>query len=219
MPRSLPPPRPSEGDALSVAPSRSRLIGIAGVAGLHMLVYFIVTRLTLQRPTTTFIEPHLPVDDLIPHLPWAWPLYWLPFLLVPLGAYAMFLRMDLRSFQRVLLAWSGMIVLGGLVQVIFPAVAPWPADPGVAQLAFHESWLVLPFATLPSMHVAHTAFAALVAWTTTRRSLIAVLGGIGTLLTATSTLVLKEHLLLDSLSGLALALTIWWWWRPIQRPR
>lgn len=190
-----------------------RILAVAGVAGLHGLVYLLVTRLTLLRPTEAFIHPRIALDGLIPHLRWAWPLYWLPYLLVPLAGTLLIRRMDAASFRRLVIAWAGMILVGGAFQLAFPAVAPWPDDPALSQRLFHESAAILPYATLPSMHVAHVAFATLVAGTISGRRTVLAIGLAGTLTVAVATLVLKEHLVLDALSGLVLAGVTWWWWR------
>jgi len=190
-----------------------RLLAILGIGALHVVVYFIVTRLTLLRPLDAFIDPHLGLDDRIPHLAWTWPAYWLPYALVPLAALASIGRLDARAFRRLLAAWAGMIVVGGVIQVVWPAVAPWPASPALSQRLYHESALILPYATLPSMHVAHVAMAAIVAATVFQSRAVRVAGVASTLLVAVATLTLKEHLTLDAVSGLALAGTAGLWWR------
>jgi len=189
------------------------VLGLTGVAFLHVAVYYIVTRLTLLRPADAFIDPHLPVDDWIPHLPWTWPAYWLPYVLVPIAAGAAIGRLDSRAFRRLFLSWCGMVVVGGAIQLVWPAVAPWPLDPGRSQRLYHDSALMLPYATLPSMHVAHVALAALVAGTVFRSATVRLTGALITVVVAASTLTLKEHVVLDAVSGLALALATWQWWR------
>jgi len=189
------------------------VVGLTGVAFLHVAVYYVATRLTLLRPPDAFIEPHLSLDDRIPHLPWTWPAYWLPYVVVPIAAGAAIGRLDARGFRRLFLAWCGMVVVGGAIQVIWPAVAPWPQDPALSQRLYHDSALMLPYATLPSMHVAHVALGALVSGTVFRSVIVRLTGAFITVLVAASTLTLKEHVLLDAVSGLALALITWQWWR------
>lgn len=189
-----------------------RVAGIAVVALMHVVVYFIVTRLTLLRPAAAFIEPHLPLDDRIPHLPWTWPGYWFPYALVPLAAAAVVARLDAVGFHRLVGAWIGMIVVGGVIQVVWPAVAPWPSAPGLTQRLYHDSALILPFATLPSMHVAHVALLAMVTGTTIPIASVRWTGAVATALAAIATLTLKEHVMLDAVSGLALAFAAWLYW-------
>lgn len=192
---------------------RHRLAVAAGIALLHLAVYFVVTRLTLLRPGTAFIDPHLALDDRIPHLPWTWPAYWLPYAFVPIAVVAAMGRLDARALGRLFAAWAGMLVLGGAIQVIWPALAPWPATPGLTQRYYHDSALILPFATLPSMHVAHVTMAALVAGTVFPKPWVRATGAALTLVAAVATLTLKEHLLLDGVAGFGLAVATWSWWR------
>jgi hypothetical protein len=192
---------------------------IAAVAALHVIVYFAVTRLTTLRRADAFIEPWSWIDDRIPHMPAVWPLYWLPYVLVPAAMGAAVLRLSASAFRRLVAIWCAMIVVAGIVQVAFPAMAPWPPDPARAQRAFHESPLILPYATLPSMHVAHTALAAAVLGTVFRKSMARLAVSAGTVLVAAGTLLLKEHVVLDAVSGLALAAAAYATWRSGARER
>ena len=190
-----------------------RALAIASVALLHVLVYFSVTRLTALRPAGAFIHPHIGLDDRIPHLPWTWPAYWLPYVLVPVAAGMAIGRLDPPAFGRLIAAWSGMIILGGTIQVIWPAVAPWPPSPAFTQRLYHASPLILPYATLPSMHVAHVAMAALLAGTVFPSRRVQASGWLAVMTVALATLTLKEHVMLDAITGMALAAGAWSWWR------
>jgi hypothetical protein len=190
-----------------------RIFAVGGIASLHLAVYFVVTRLTLLRPDTAFIHPHLGLDDQIPHLAWTWPAYWLPYALVPVAAFVSMGHLNAPAFRRLSVAWSAMLIVGGSIQVAWPALAPWPTTPGVTQQLYHHSALILPYATLPSMHVAHVAMAALVAGTVFSAPRVRLTGAVLTLIVAASTLTLKEHVLLDAITGLLLALLAWAWWR------
>jgi hypothetical protein len=192
---------------------RQRLLAMGGVALLHALVYFAVTRLTLLRPSSALVVFRVGLDDKIPHLPWTWPAYWLPYILVPVAASGAILRLEQQPFRRLIAAWSGMIVVGGMVQLAWPAKAPWPPWPASTQRLYHDSALILPYATLPSMHVAHVALTALVAATVFPSPRVRGVGLFLAVAAAAATLTLKEHLLLDALSGLALATATWGWWR------
>jgi hypothetical protein len=191
----------------------ARLLVLAGVALLHLLVYFAVTRLTLLRPPSAFIDPRTALDDWIPHLAWTWPAYWLPYLLVPGAAAASVARLSSPAFTRVSIAWCAMIVIGGVIQVAWPAVAPWPDAPALSQKLYHDSSLILPYATLPSMHVAHVTLGALVAGSVFPSSALRAAGLLLVLVAAAATLTLKEHFFLDAVAGLLLALAAWSWYR------
>jgi hypothetical protein len=176
-------------------------------------LYFAVTRLTLLRPTSAFIDPRIFLDDWIPHLAWTWPAYWLPYFMVPAAVIGSTTRLPESSFRRLIAGWSAMIVIGGVIQVAWPAVAPWPQEPALTQRIYHDSPLILPYATLPSMHVAHVSMAALVAGTVFPSSLVRGIGLVLVLFSVGATLTLEEHFFLDAMAGLALALATWSWWR------
>lgn len=176
-------------------------------------MYFVVTRVTLLRPGSAFVDFRVPLDEKIPHLPWTWPAYWLPYVVVPIAAAGSIMQLGSRPFRRLIVAWSGMIVIGGLIQIAWPAVAPWPMAPAPTQRLYHDSALILPFATLPSMHVAHVTLTALIAGTLFPFLPVRAAGLFLVLVASAATLTLKEHLLLDALSGVALAAATWKWWR------
>jgi hypothetical protein len=183
-----------------------RVAGFAAAVGTtHLAVYAAVTRLTPLRPPEAFIDPATVIDQWIPHLPWTWPLYWLPYVLVPLLGGSAVLHRPRAERRQLTAVWMGMIVVGGLVQLAIPAVAPWPQDPALSQRLYHDSALIMPYATLPSMHVAHVAFAVFACGSRGASRLAPWWGAFLVLLVAGSTLTLKEHLFLDTLAGLALA--------------
>ena len=199
--------------AISEPRLRQRLLAMGGVALLHVLVYLAVTRATLLRPTSAFTDFRVGLDDKIPHLPWTWPAYWLPYVLVPIAAGVSTTRLGTRPFWRLILAWSGMIAIGGVIHLVWPTVAPWPMSPAATQRWYHNSALILPYATLPSMHVGHVTLAALVAGTVFPALPVRATAFFLVIAAAVATLTLKEHLVLDALSGIALAAAVWVWWR------
>lgn len=192
---------------------RQRFLAMAGVALLHLLMYFVVTRLTSLRPGSALIDFRIPLDQKIPHLAWTWPAYWLPYILVPIAAGASAMRLDSRAFRQLIGAWCAMIVMGGLIQLAWPAMAPWPPSPSFTQRLYHDSPLILPYATLPSMHVAHVTMTALVAGTVFPSALVRGAGLLLALVAAAATLTLKEHLVLDAVAGVTLAGATWLGWR------
>lgn len=190
-----------------------RLTLVASVAALHVGCYWVVTRVTAARGPAVLFETATPLDRLIPHLPATWPLYWVAYPFVVLGGGAALARLDHGAFRRAIVALAGMTVAGAVVQLLIPARAPWPAVPAPPQQRFHASALVLPYATLPSMHVAYCAVVAgLLAAVRPGRATRLVCAGVVTAV-ALATLTLKEHVLLDALAGLALAWSTLQWWR------
>lgn len=194
-------------------PAHSRILAVAAVALLHLLAYLVVTRINAARPEHALWDLATALDGSIPHLPLTWPLYWLVYPFVPVVGLLAMRRMPDPVFRRCVLAFSGMLLLGAVVQLLLPARAPWPESPAPMQDLYHSSGLVLPYANLPSMHVAFAVLAAAMYGSVSHsraRPLVAAAGAAGITL---ATLTLKEHYVLDAVTGVALALGTWWWWR------
>lgn len=198
------------GMATRAAP---RLLAAVGVALLHLCAYLVVTRVNQARPPTALRDLSVPLDAAIPHLPGTWPLYWLVYVFVPLGGGLALWRLPQSAYQRAVVAFAAITVIGASVQLLVPSHAPWPESPAPIQRLYHTSGLVLPYANLPSMHVAFaTLTAAILASVTVgfvgRVAAVTVAGAI-----TTGTLTLKEHFVLDAAAGVLLAVAAWLWWR------
>ncbi len=195
----------------------SRMLGAFALGLFHLGAYYVATRVTVWRGPQALVDTHISLDPLVPHLPWAWPLYWLPYVFVfGLGVAALVL-MPRASYRRAILAYAGMIVIGASIQMVFPALAPWPDGPAVSQRVFHESPLVLPYATLPSMHVAFTTLTSLIVLSVFHQRVIRAWAWAMPPMVIVATLVLKEHVMLDAVAGGLLAGVAFWWWRAPSR--
>lgn len=204
---------------LQLTPTLRGFAAAALLLGLvHASVYYVVTRLTLLRPDTAFIDARTFLDAAIPHVPAMWPLYWLPYILIPAAGIAALVRLNRQNQRSLVAAWGVMILIGGAIQLGWPAEAPWPDEPARTQLLFHESSLILPYATLPSMHVAHTTLAAAAAAVAMPSVLVRTAAVVAVLLVSAATLLLKEHLFLDAVAGVALATASFVLWRWLARP-
>ena len=190
-----------------------RLVAIAGVALLHLLAYLAVTRVNAARPAHALWNLSTTLDAAIPHLPHTWPLYWLVYPFVPIVGGLALLRMSDPAFRRAVAAYAVMLLAGAAIQLLIPARAPWPAEPAPMQQIYHASGLVLPYANLPSMHVAFATMTALVFSSVSRSPAARAAAGAGALAITVGTLTLKEHFVLDAASGVLLALAAWSWWR------
>ena len=194
-------------------PAAYRLVAIAGVALLHLLAYLAVTRVNAARPAHALWNLSTAVDGAIPHLPHTWPLYWLVYPFVPVVGGLALMRMTDAGFRRAVIAYAGMLLAGAAIQLLIPARAPWPAAPAPMQRLYHASGLVLPYANLPSMHVAFATLTALIFSSVSRAPLARAAAGIAAIAITVGTLTLKEHFVLDAATGVLLALAAWGWWR------
>jgi membrane-associated phospholipid phosphatase len=186
---------------------------MAAIVTLHIGCYWLVTRTTAARGPQVLVDTTTQLDRLVPHLPGTWPLYWIAYPFVLLGAGAALIRLSEVAFRRAALALAAMTVTGAVIQMILPAQAPWPEVPALMQERYHASALVLPYATLPSMHVAYCTFAAGLLTATVRSRLLLAASVVVVTLVAVSTLTLKEHVVLDAVTGLALAFATLAWWQ------
>jgi hypothetical protein len=73
---------------------RRRPTLIASVMTLYLACYWVVTRVTAARPPSDLFDTAIPLDQLIPHLPATWPLYWLAYPFVIVGGGVALCRMD-----------------------------------------------------------------------------------------------------------------------------
>jgi membrane-associated phospholipid phosphatase len=117
------------------------------------------------------------------------------------------------TFRRAVVAYIGMLLLGAAIQLLVPARAPWPDSPAPIQRFYHASGLVLPYANLPSMHVAFATLTAAMFVTVSSSPVGRAAAALAAAAIAVGTLTLKEHFVLDTFSGVLLALATWWWWR------
>lgn len=190
-----------------------RLVAVAGVALLHLLAYLAVTRINAARPTRALWDLSTAVDGVIPHLPHTWPLYWLVYPFVPIVGALALLRMAEPAFRRAVVTYAAMLLAGAVIQLLIPARAPWPQSPAPIQRFYHSSGLVLPYANLPSMHVAFATLTALMFGSVCASTAGRLAVGAAAVVIAVGTLTLKEHFVLDTVSGVLLALAAWAWWR------
>ncbi len=201
-PAGLPAPRLGE-----------RLTLLTALVSLYLICYWVVTRLTAAAGPDALFDTRSSLDPLIPYVPATWPLYWLAYPFVVFGGGAAALRLPGPAFHRAVGALAAMTVTGAVIQLLLPARAPWPADPAAMQRYLHASALMMPYATLPSMHVAYCTVAAGLMTRVTRRRAVRVIVPIIVAAVAISTLTLREHVVLDATTGLALGLLTVAWWR------
>jgi hypothetical protein len=190
-----------------------RILVLSAVVLLHISCYYGATRINAGRPPTSLYDLAIPLDALIPHLPWTWPLYWIAYPFVVVGGGAALMGLPAAPFRRAIVAFIGMTLAGALIQVLVPARAPWPDVPAAAQRFVHQSALVLPYANLPSMHVAYCVLAAafLAGWAQSR--VVAAGAWLVALLVSLASVTLKEHFFLDVVAGVLMALSAFAWWR------
>jgi membrane-associated phospholipid phosphatase len=196
-----------------------RLGPILGLVALHLGGYVLATEAAFLRPPSAWWDFSLPLDRLVPHLPWTWPFYLAAYPFVGLGGAAVLLALPERGYRRGLAANVGLILSGATLQIAFPAHAPVPPLPHPAHHLIHWSELEKGFATFPSMHVALCVMTALVGFHAFRsRAVRVILIGLAAGITL-STMALHEHVILDAVGGVCLGAAAFLLWRRGLLPR
>lgn len=192
-------------------PLHRRLLEALTVAGGLSVLYFAAGNVPPTRQPIV-----LPFEAAIPFVPeavWAYlPLYALIFVIT------LFTVRDTRDFRATLAAFAAAGVLAFPVFLGLPIAGPRPPSPDDPTLtAAMIRWLHAndPVGnTLPSLHVANSTLCAWACWRA-RRSL-GLLVGVFAAAIAASTLLLKQHWVVDLPAGVALAWAgTWaaWAWR------
>lgn len=156
-------------------------------------------------PSKTFNTPDLPVDAIIPLQP-AWALVYgaLYFFLIVLPILVV---RDEELLRRTVLAYLSVWITAYVCFVIYPTVAPRPAEvtgSGFAAWGLRSLYGAdPPYNCFPSLHVAHSFVSAFACYRVHRRLGIATF--VIASLVALSTLFTKQHYVLDVAAGVFLA--------------
>ena len=189
--------------------TRVRLL--AGTVVLHLAVYYSVNALNSLRPSSHYWSFHTQADAWIPYLGWTSVIYYLGSLYVVIAGAAVVWRLN-TTFVRAITAYIGLILTGGVIQVLIPAPAPFPSELSSVQQLLHGLLSVRPYATLPSMHVALTVLPTGIALSVLKSRPPRILASVAALLITVSTLTAKEHFFLDAVTGAALGAAFYGWW-------
>lgn len=190
-----------------------RLSTIIGIGVLHYVCYYMVNLINSLRQSSVFFNFSTVVDNWIPYFGWSWVFYYFGDVYVSLGAAIIVWRLSDKMFVRALYVYIGMIITGALIQLTLPGKAPWPNELIGAQHFVHNLISMRPYACLPSMRVALTVFPTCIIFSVTKSKLIRILSTLTAILITFSTLTMKEHFFLDTLTGLILGLSFYAIWR------
>lgn len=174
------------------------LVGVSAYGFLGIGTYY-----ADEAAQVTPVPLETAFDARVPFLPvfvLAYFLYY-PWLLLPLLAVQ-----KLRDFYRVIGAFALMQLLAGFAFVVFPSRMIRPAfvpDGFTGQLLHWIYQVDTGWNAFPSLHVGHSTLVALICWKY-RRSLFP-LAAAGAVLIAASTVLIKQHYLVDIPGGVLLA--------------
>lgn len=182
----------------------------AAVLPLHGLFYSIPNHLTARTPQTL---PLTVVDRLVPFVPEAIWIYLSAYVLVILS---FLMRRTTASSSRAIYAFATVTLLGTSVHFFYPTTfdrASFPILPQLDALSRTGMWLLRsldsPASCLPSLHVALAVLAALLHVHRRRRFVPMALWASAI---AVSTLLTKQHYLIDVLAGAGLSIAVYLAW-------
>ncbi len=191
----------------------TKVVLIVGLAVLHFGSYFLVNQVYLLREPVRFWNLQTSLDGEIPYWPWTWVFYYFGFIYSGPWAALVVWRLPAKLFRRAICATLAIILAGVAIHLLIPSRAPWPETLGPVQRVFKESLSVKPFACFPSMHVATAVFTAYVSLFVFRSRAVWAASILLAVLIAISTLMAKEHFVLDVLGGTMLALVFCYFWK------
>jgi hypothetical protein len=190
-----------------------RLLIIIILVLLHSGLYYAANSINSERPPSVFIDFTTSLDNSIPFIAWTWFIYYLGDIFITIGAAIIVMKLPDNLFRRAVYVYTGMIIAGALLQIIFPAKAPWPDNLAKFQHFMHNLISMRPYACLPSMHVALTILPTCILYSVIKSFWIRSFVTLFAALVMISTLTLKEHFFLDALTGIILALIFYGFWR------
>ena len=171
--------------------------------------YLVANYLTSFR-TRTF-DLLLPFEKDLPFVPiliYAYSLIFLIFIIV------YFTVSDYQYFRKIFLSFIVCVTLHFIIFTLFPVKYSYRPDLGtpdswlLISVQFYY-WLDLPYNCFPSMHVSTSTLSALSIWNY-RRWLSYILLGASVII-GFSVVLVKQHYIVDVLTGYALSGGIYWW--------
>lgn len=188
--------------------ARAEKLLLAAVIGAGYSLYWPIGRYTAN------LEPHAPalaIDHATPLVPAFMFVYGLVFLA---GALPLTVRTSRQQFRRICAAYLVAEFVSYVVFVAYPVTMTIrPEPPEVTSLATwgvaFAYWLDRPSNCLPSLHVSVAVLAGLCTWSADR--LIGAAGVAIAIAIAASTMLVKQHWFADVVTGVALAVGVWWW--------
>lgn len=189
-----------------------RLGAALGITLLHLAVYDAVNALNAARPVVDLHDFSSRFDAWIPYLEWTAYVYYLGDVWIIVGGVVILWTLPRHLLGRTVLAYVGMILVGGAVQAMLPAQAPYPDDPHWLQRTIHDALDGRLFACLPSMHVALAVLPALLVPHALDSRAVFALYVLGAVMVSVATVTAKEHYFLDAVAGALLATVIYGLW-------
>jgi hypothetical protein len=152
----------------------------------------------------------LPIDAALPFdAKWVWAYIWV----IPAAAAPLFLVRSQALYRRAIIAYALTITIACLAFLIYPVSAIGLRAQAVLDTEqFSDRMIAVLYQVdpsvnaFPSLHLALVTLAALAAWKTSR--LMGLILGLSVPMVAIAVLLVKQHFILDAMTGIAIALLI-----------
>jgi PAP2 superfamily len=189
---------------------RNRMILERAILTIGLITFFLVSYfgVGLSRNPASVHSLMTPLDDRIPFVAASvWMYLWVfPCVLIPL-----FVVKCPRLFRRTVVAYAAVMAISFVSFTVFPVTSGQLRVPKVTlDMSRPSDWAISilyyldpPYNLFPSLHLSLAAVAAFSVWKAAKPYAVAIFVSVGCL--GVSVCTVKQHYLLDALSGLALA--------------
>lgn len=185
--------------------SMQKILMILSVLLIHSMVWAFVNYYNSSRPPVQLNNLSIFIDLLIPYLGWSWFIYYFGHIYIVAGSSLVIWNYRRKNFNRTILLFALMIVVGGIIQLMIPAKSPLPLEMGYIHKWIHNNFFHDPYVCFPSMHVALAALPTFLLLDKYKTIAVRIIIISFLLLICISTVTLKEHFIVDIVAGMLLA--------------
>ncbi len=182
-----------------------RILSILAVFIFQLTLYKFVNYIGGLRSPDSFVNLNIIIDKWIPYLNWTWIFYYSYYAYFVIVAILIIIHLQRKQFTRTIFTFMITIFLGASIELLVPAHCPWPENMGIVQEFMHHLTHTGAYACFPSMHVVLVLLLSYVSLFVIQSRFLRIFSVLFATLITISTLTMKEHYILDVLSGILLA--------------
>ena len=185
-----------------------RILAILLVITLFAGTYLLINEFTVGRDVAVL---NTPLDDIIPFVPFFVYFYLIAYIMNTMGASFVIINEKTKDFRKSIYGYVSIILISSLIYFIFPVKTIRPeiaADTFTMNVVYNLYSTLLPYNLFPSLHVGLSIFTSVLAFKfkNVGRYLFAILAFFITL----STLLIKEHYIIDLIAAMVLVLIVYY---------
>jgi len=182
-----------------------RILSILAILIFQLTLYNIVNYIGGLHSPDSFFNLNIIIDKWIPYLSWTWIFYYSFYTYSAIVAILIIIHLQQKQFTRIISTFIITMFLGASIELLVPAHCPWPENMGTVQEFMHNLTHTGAYACFPSMHVALVLLLSYVSLFVIQSRFLRIFSVVFASLITISTLTMKEHYILDVLSGILLA--------------